>query len=60
MINLIAVDNSIPYKKFITFYNRALKENQNHINAISVSSYNSNLKEVDSRFVNLKYIVGDE
>ena len=60
MINLIAVDNSIPYKKFITFYNRALKENQNHINAISVSSYNSSLKEVNSRFVNLKYIVGDE
>jgi pyridoxine/pyridoxamine 5'-phosphate oxidase len=60
MINLISVDNSIPYKKFINFYNRALKENQNHVNAISISSYNSSLKEVDSRFVNLKYIVGDE
>tara|TARA_Y100000768_G_scaffold370798_1_gene336898 strand:+ start:848 stop:1447 length:600 start_codon:yes stop_codon:yes gene_type:complete len=49
-----------PYQKFYHFYDEALKKNQNNPEAMAISSYNSKTNEVDSRFVNLKYIIDNE
>ncbi len=60
MIDFININNSSPYLKFRKIYELALKENQNAIEAISISSFNKQMDQVDSRFVNLKYIINDE
>lgn len=49
-----------PYEIFNDLYQKALKENQPSIEAFVISSFNDEKKEVDSRFVNLKYIVDKE
>lgn len=49
-----------PYFKFQEFYNNALSNNQNNIEAVSISSLNPSTHEVESRYVNLKYINKDE
>ena len=41
-------------------YDEALNNGQKLIEAISISSYNKEINEVESRFVNLKYIINDE
>jgi len=41
-------------------YQKAIKNKQKNIQAISISSFNSNTHEVDSRYVNLKFISNDE
>ena len=56
MIKLISLPDSKPYELFKDFYEQALALNQPNIEAISISSFDSKKKEVDSRFVNLKYI----
>jgi len=56
MIKLISLSDSKPYELFKDFYEQALALNQPNIEAISISSFDSKKKEVDSRFVNLKYI----
>ena len=60
MIELINIEKSEPYVKFLNFYNKALKSRQENIEVINISSYNKNLNEVHSRFVNLKYIRSDK
>ena len=49
-----------PYKEFSSFYNKAKSLGQTQIEAMAISSYNSSKKQVDSRDVNLKYIIGEE
>tara|TARA_Y100001935_G_C17213924_1_gene461569 strand:- start:175 stop:780 length:606 start_codon:yes stop_codon:yes gene_type:complete len=49
-----------PYKEFSSFYNKAKSFGQTQIEAMAISSYNSSKKQVDSRYVNLKYIIGEE
>ena len=41
---------------FFRYYEKALEENQKNIDAIAISSFDKKLNEVDSRFVNLKFI----
>ena len=53
-------NNSAPYARFKEFYLKAENSKQNNIEAICISSYDSNRNEVDTRFVNLKYICNDE
>ena len=60
MIKFIDIDESVPYKKFLTFYDKALKKNQKAIEAICISSFNTDSGEVDSRYVNLKYILNSQ
>ena len=60
MINIIKLNSSEPYKIFQNHYNKALQKNQAGIEAISVSSYCISNNEVDSRYVNLKYINNDQ
>ena len=49
-----------PYILLRNFYKKALDFNQKNIEAIAISSYNKNDNEVNSRFVNLKYIEKDK
>ena len=60
MINLDRADQSSPYMKFYSLYDNCLKNNQKNSQAIAICSFDSNTNEVDARFVNLKYILGDE
>ena len=49
-----------PYQQFHKDYLDAEKAKQPLIHAIAISSFNKTLNEVESRFVNLKYIEGEE
>ena len=60
MVKLINLEISKPYSRFKELFNEAKKSNQSSIDAICVSSYCSLKKEVDSRYVNLKYIDNNE
>ena len=46
----------MPYIIFKEMYLKALSSSQENIDAIAISSFNSETNLVDSRFVNLKYI----
>ena len=56
MIEFVNTSKSIPYLKIIEYYERAIAADQKNIEAISISSFNSHKNEVDSRYVNLKFI----
>ena len=60
MINIDKINNSEPYDSFKILYKRALDANQKIIEAISISSLDAKKNEVESRFVNLKYINDEE
>ncbi len=60
MIRFTDLSEERPYKKFKESYEKAIDKKQSAIEAVSISSYNNELNEVESRFVNLKYIVKDE
>ncbi len=60
MIEFIEPCISEPYKKLSEFYKQALKKKQINIEAINISSYSKALNEVNSRYVNLKYVMNKE
>ena len=60
MIKFINTSIEKPYIRFQSLYNEALANNQRGIEAISISSYNQKMNEVEARYVNLKYIVNNE
>ena len=60
MINVDKMDVSAPYDTFKKYYEEAKKKEQKIIEAISISSYDKKNSIVDSRFVNLKYVINDE
>lgn len=60
MINFIELSRQVPYIIFKEKYDAALAAGQKSIEAISISSFNTKKHEVDSRFVNLKFIKNDE
>lgn len=60
MIEIKKICKSKPYKKFIQFYEMAINGNQKNIEAIAISSYSKTLNQVNSRFVNVKYIEDKE
>ncbi|MDA9040159.1 pyridoxamine 5'-phosphate oxidase family protein [Gammaproteobacteria bacterium] len=60
MININNINDSEPYKIFHFLYEKALEKKQTNIEAVVISSFDTNLNEVDSRFVNLKYINNNE
>ncbi len=49
-----------PYHFFKTKYDEALKANQKALEAMTISSFNKEKDEVDSRYVNLKFLINDE
>ena len=60
MIKIEKILRDEPYIKFKQFYEKALRLEEPNIEAVCISSFNNYLQEVNSRFVNLKYIDGDE
>ncbi len=60
MIEIIELNSSEPYKLFKEYYDHASSLDQKKIEALAISSFNSSTSEVESRFVNLKYIINDE
>ena len=60
MINIDKISSSEPYSIFKNLYQKALTSDQKVIEAISISSYDKKLDEVESRHVNLKYIIDEE
>ena len=60
MIQFNNLNQEIPYLLVKAKYDEAVDAGQNGIEAISISSFNRDLNEVDSRYVNLKFIYKDE
>jgi pyridoxamine 5'-phosphate oxidase len=54
------LNQEIPYQLFKAKYDEAVEAGQRGVEAISISSYNKEMSEVDSRYVNLKFISNDE
>ena len=60
MIKFNNINEEKPYLLLKSKYQEAVHAGQVNIEAISIASYNSKTQEVDSRFVNLKFITNDE
>ncbi len=60
MIQFNNLNQEIPYQVFKEKYDEALNLGQKNIEAISISSFNKETHEVNSRYVNLKFISNDE
>jgi len=60
MISINNISQELPYQLLKIKYDEALKAGQKGIEAISISSYNKEVSEVDSRYVNLKFITNDQ
>ena len=60
MIKFNNLNQDIPYQLLKEKYHEALNAGQRGIEAISISSFNKEMDEVDSRYVNLKFISNDE
>lgn len=58
MIEFKNISNEAPYLIFKKKYLEAISAGQKNIEAIAISSFNEKIDEVDSRFVNLKFING--
>jgi len=60
MIKFIKLKKDVPYLILKEKYDEAFSKGQKNIEAIAISSYNKGNAEVESRFVNLKFVEGDE
>ena len=60
MIQFNNLNQEIPYLLFKEKYDKAVDAGQKTIEATSISSYNREINEVDSRYVNLKFITNDK
>ena len=60
MIKFNNLKQVTPYILLKEKYDKAIDAGQKSIEAISISSYNKEINEVDSRYVNLKFISNDE
>ena len=56
MIKFNNLSSEAPFQIFKDKYSEALKNGQKNIEAASISSFNKEKNEVDSRFVNIKFI----
>lgn len=56
MIIFKNLDKSTPYEAFKMKYELAVEHGQRNIEAMAISSFNKNLNQVDSRYVNLKFV----
>ena len=60
MIQFNNLNQETPYQLFKAKYDEALNAGQEGIEAISISSFNKEINEVNTRYVNLKFITNDE
>ena len=60
MIQFNDINQEMPYQLLKKKYDEAFDKGQKAIEAISISSFNKDKGEVDSRYVNLKFITNNE
>ena len=60
MIEFKNINQEKPYLLFKEKYDQAITKDQKAIEAIAISSFNKEINEIDSRYVNLKFILNDE
>jgi len=60
MITFSNLPDTEPYQRFHDSFQAALAEEQPHVHAAAISSYDPAKRLVDSRFVNIKYIDGED
>ena len=60
MIKFNNLNQEMPYLLFKEKYDEALNKGQKVIEGVSISSFNREINEVDSRYVNLKFVSNDE
>ena len=60
MIQYKKLNQELPFLLFKEKYDKAVEAGQKGIEAISISSFNKELDEINSRYVNLKFIINDE
>ena len=60
MIKFDKLNNEEPYAVFKKKYDISIDLGQKNIEAVCISSFSKNINEVNSRFVNLKYIINDK
>lgn len=60
MINIEDISKEGPFEIFRQHFTLALKNKQSFIDACAISSFNTSTKEINSRFVNIKYIKNNE
>jgi len=61
MINIENINKSeLPYNIFERLYKKALNSKQQNLEAACISSFNNFNNEVESRFVNIKYIINTD
>jgi len=60
MITLNNISTESPYVVFKDLYNSAMEASQKNIEAVCIGSYSKKNKEVDARFVNLKFVNANE
>lgn len=60
MIKFKNLSNETPYLLFKEKYDEAINAGQQNVEAISISSFNTKIHEVESRYVNLKFVSNDE
>lgn len=60
MISILDLSNDKPYLVFKRILEEAVERDQRFLEVAAISSYNKAKNEVESRYVNLKYIIKDE
>tara|TARA_B000000565_G_C23766705_1_gene370619 strand:- start:41 stop:637 length:597 start_codon:yes stop_codon:yes gene_type:complete len=60
MITFKKLPRDKPYRVLKEFYDCAVNKNQKNIEAICISSFSKENNQVNSRFVNLKFVEGNE
>ncbi len=60
MITIKDLPDSKPYNLFKNYYDLAIENKQHLVEAIAISSYDLKANLVDSRYVNLKYVLDEE
>lgn len=60
MIKFHDLNGALPYQLLKDKYDEAIESGQKGVEAISISSFNYEINEVDTRYVNLKFISNDE
>ena len=60
MITLDRLELSEPYKRFYDLYDKCIEKKQPLPEALAISTVELKSQEVDSRFVNLKYVLGED
>jgi pyridoxamine 5'-phosphate oxidase len=60
MIKFNNLNQERPYQLFREKYDKAIYAGQKSIEAVSISSFNKDIDEVDSRYVNLKFVLNNE